>query len=142
MNGWRNAIGVSRLELIFSHWKWENLIDSYEPSLRGVAFSEVFEVEVFQTDLAVSNGIVTRGLIVLGSNFSESIVAKSIHKTVFHGLRDLGVDSVGSASIIVVFFDLREDTSANSYHPKELGDIVTRVITEATEDDQNVISIK
>lgn len=79
---------------------------------------------------------------MLGSDFSESVVAKSIHQTVFHRFRDLVVNSVRSASVVIVFFDLRENTSANSHHPKELGDIVTRVITEATEDDQNVIRVE
>jgi len=79
---------------------------------------------------------------VLGSDFAESVVAKSIHQTVFHRFRDFVIYSIRSASVVIVFFDLREHTCANSYHPKELGDIVTRVITEATEDDQNVIRVE
>jgi len=121
---------------------WKNLIDSHHPSLRGVCFSEILQIEVLQSNFTVSNCVITWRLIASSSHFPKSIVAESVHQTFLHGWRSIFIYPIVPFVKVVVFLDLREYSCSNSNHPQELGYIVTRVIRHSSKNNEHIIGIK
>lgn len=66
-------------------WQRLNLIDTHEPSLRGVGLLEVSQLEIFQANYCLAHRIKAWLLVHTSANLTESIVAKPVHETVYHG---------------------------------------------------------
>ena len=62
-----------------------DLIDANKPSIRGVGLLEVSQLEVFKANYCLAHRIKAWLLVHTSANLTESVIAKPVHETVYHG---------------------------------------------------------
>lgn len=118
------------------------LVNPHNPPLTGERLSEIMQLEVFIAWIGVSDIIVALWLAVCGIDLPGTIVAEFIHEAVFHCREDQVIDSVAVLRDVILLVDVWVHSSSDSHHPEEFVDIVARVTTHSSVDDQDVIDIQ
>lgn len=100
----------------------------------------MLKLKVSVADDSTSDGIIATLFIALDLHLTPAIVNQLVHQAVEQRVRPTRVDLVRALLIVeVIFLDLRELTSCDSYHPHELGYVITAEVSEATKDDKDIV---
>jgi hypothetical protein len=117
-------------------------VDPYDPPFTSKCLSKVVEFEVLVAWVDVTDVVVSLWFAVSCIDFPGAVVAEFIHKAVLHGGQDEVIHSVAVLGDIVLFVYVGVHSTSNTHHPQELVDIVTRVTTYSSVNDQNIVYIE
>jgi hypothetical protein len=99
------------------------------------------QFEVFVAWIGVSHIIVALRFAVSRIDLPRAVVAEFIHEAILHSWKDHVINPVAVSSHIVFFFDVRVDPTTDTHHPQEFVDVVARISTHTSVDNQHIVHI-
>ena len=93
------------------------LVNTNNPTFTSKGFSEIMKLKIFIARINITNIIITFRLSISSIYLPCTIIAQSIHQTIFHWWKNHIVNSVSVFSNVIFLLNMRINTTSNTNHP-------------------------